>query len=237
MRAMSIRLSRRSVLLGAAALASPLRAASPDTPPLFDHMQLGCGDLDKGIAFVEQKLGVRAAFGGVHPGRGSRNALLALGDRRYLEIIAPDPAQPRSNDERGLYRLESPTLIGWAVHVDDIEPVIQRLTSAKVPSQPVRDGARKRPTGETLRWKALTLSDDHGGRLPFFIAWNKDSPHPASDAPPGCKLTRFGVNAPEREGLPAIFSQLGVEVTVRTAALAALTAEISGPKGSLTLPA
>jgi hypothetical protein len=234
---MSLRLSRRSILLGAATLTYPLRAGSPDTPPLFDHMQLGCGDLDKGIAFVEQKLGVRAAFGGVHPGRGSRNALLALGDHRYLEIIAPDPAQPRSNDERGLYRLESPTLIGWAVHVDEIEPVIQRLASAKVPFQPVRDGARKRPTGETLRWQALTLSDDHGGRLPFFIAWNKDSPHPAGDAPPGCKLTLFGVRAPDRDQLQSIFTQLGVEVTVRSAASATLTAEISGPKGSLTLPA
>src|SRR4051812_1947274 len=46
---MGQRFSRRSILAGAAALALPLRAAGrPKTPPLFDHMLLGCGDLDKG---------------------------------------------------------------------------------------------------------------------------------------------------------------------------------------------
>jgi len=70
-------------------------------------MLLGCGDLEKGIAFVEQKLGCRPASRRA-PRRGSRNALLSLGERRYLEVIAPDPAQPRSADVRGLYQLDAP---------------------------------------------------------------------------------------------------------------------------------
>jgi hypothetical protein len=65
-------------------------------PRSFDHVQLACNDLDKGIAFVESKTGVGAAFGGVHPERGSRNALLKLGELRYLEILGP------SADVRGL---------------------------------------------------------------------------------------------------------------------------------------
>jgi Glyoxalase-like domain len=227
--------SRRTFLAFSAALASRLHAAPPETPPLFDHMLLACGDLDKGIAFVEEKLGVRAAFGGVHPGRGSRNALLALGGRRYLEVIGPDPSQPQHDDTRELYKIASPHLIGWAVHVDDASAISQRLTAGHVAFDPVRDGSRKRPSGQMLSWKALSLHDDRGGLLPFYIEWSKDSPHPSSDAPSGCTLASFELVSPDDGALRSLASKVGVEVTVAKGPAAALRAKIDGPKGTLSL--
>ena len=200
-------------------------------------MLLGCGDLDKGIEFVERHLGVGAAFGGVHPGRGSRNALLSLGQRRYLEVIAPDPEQPRSADVRQLHRIESPRLIGWAAHVDDRDAVVQRLRGSGIAFEPVRPGSRQRPSGETLRRKALSLRDDNGGLLPFFIEWSKDAKHPSVDAPGGCRLERFEIATPQPDEFRAQAAKLQLDVNVVNGPNALLRATIKGPKGTLPLPA
>jgi extradiol dioxygenase family protein len=232
---MTSRLSRRTLLFAAGALAVPARAA-PAVPESFDHMLLGCGDLDQGIEFVERRVGVRAAMGGVHPGRGSRNALLSFGERRYLEIIAPDPAQPRSSDVRQLYKIESPRLIGWVSHVDDMDALARKLTAANVPFKPPTPGSRKRPSGELLRWKLLYLSDDQGGLLPFFIEWDKQSPHPSIDAPKGCRLVQFQLASPQPDALRATVSRLQLDVAVVNAPQPAIHAKLTGPKGTLSLP-
>lgn len=88
-------ISRRDFLIaiGAALLSPPLSLAADEFPSLLDHIILGCNDLDAGIRFVQERIGVRAAPGGVHPDRGTANALLSLGDRHYLEIMAPDRTQ------------------------------------------------------------------------------------------------------------------------------------------------
>ena len=83
---------RRSfIALAAGASFAPSLTWGADFPPLLDHFILGCDDLDRGIDFVEKQTGVRAAFGGVHPGRGTRNALLSLGDENTWRLWRPIP--------------------------------------------------------------------------------------------------------------------------------------------------
>src|SRR5260221_8026455 len=121
---MSQPVSRRLFLLltSGAVVAPSMLLAESEGPSLLDHILLGSADLQGGIAFVEQRTGVRATFGGVHPGRGTQNALLSLGEHRYLEIIAPDPQQSLADEHATrLGKLTEPRLIGWAAHPGDLQ--------------------------------------------------------------------------------------------------------------------
>jgi len=57
-----------------------------------DHLVYAVPDLDAAVSDLERRLGVRAAPGGQHPGRGTSNALIAPGPDSYLALPAPDPA-------------------------------------------------------------------------------------------------------------------------------------------------
>jgi hypothetical protein len=197
---MNQNISRRQFLaVTGAALAVPPGFWSAESPPaMFDHTILGIDDLDRGIAFMEERVGVRAVFGGVHPGRGTWNALLSLGPQRYLEVMAPDPKQTKLSWFPQLPQLHEPRLIGWYVHTDDIAVVAQKVSDAGFVIQGPADGSRARPDGRILRWKSFRLADNRGGLLPFYIEWSRDSVHPSVDAPSGCRLARFFAVGPKR---------------------------------------
>jgi len=231
---------RRSfiAITAGAALTPLLTWAADEVPSLLDHVLLGCNDLDGGMDFVEERTGVRPAIGGVHPGRGTRNALLSLGERRYLEIIAPDPKQDRiepfaQKQVAHLKQLTSPHLIGWAAHPGDLEKFSVRLREAGIAFNGPRAGSRQRPDGKLLQWKTLNLKDDRDGLLPFFIEWSADSLHPSKDAPKGCRLTHFAGLTPNIDELTKIANLLQLDLSFSRGDQPALKATIVGPKGEL----
>jgi hypothetical protein len=235
-------ISRREfvILTGCAALTPQCVWAAEKFPDMLDHLLLGCSDLDEGIAYVEEHTGVRPAVGGVHPGRGTRNALVALGPLHYLEVIAPDPAQTGIPTARAelppmLKRLSTPTLVDWAVHTSDIVGVAERLKKAGVGFQGPTPGSRTRPDGKMLHWQTLNIADDRNGLIPFFIQWGAETVHPSVDAPPGCTLESFSVVSPDSSGLAKEFQKIGISVEVARGKTAHLWAKLEGPKGVLIL--
>ncbi|MGH9742212.1 MAG: VOC family protein [Candidatus Acidiferrum sp.] len=230
-------LSRRLFLaLMGGALASPFPSFGADeVPALLDHILLGCRDLDQCIAFVEQHTGVRATFGGVHPGRGTRNALLSLGEKHYLEIIAPDPQQSSAPDHYGFQKLTEPRLVGWAAHPGDLNRYATQLRDAHIAFEGPTPGSRKRPDGRLLEWKTLNLKHDHGGLLPFFIEWSAGTVHPSADAPAGCKIATFELSAPNDADLKRVCNLLDLSVRIVKGEQPQLRATIAGSKGELAL--
>ena len=257
---MAIPLSRRR-FLGLTAIAMTTRSIvlrADDMPSVsadLDHILLGANDLDHGIDWMQERSGVRAIFGGVHPGRGTRNALLSLGPRRYLEIIAPDPQQasassgndmvnrlraiqePGSPTRAGFARggVEEPRLIGWAAHTNDLASLMQKAAAAGIAIENLRDGSRVRPDGKTLQWKSFALKKDFDGLLPFFIEWNRSSIHPSEDAPSGCTLQHFFIESPAVEDVRLVAGKLGLEVDLKPAKTPALRARIIGKRGAFEI--
>jgi hypothetical protein len=207
----------------------------PSVPADLDHILLGADDLEHGINWMQERSGVRAIFGGVHPGRGTRNALLSLGPRRYLEIIAPDPQQASAtsgNDmAHRLRTIQEPRLIGWAAHTSDLAGLVQKAIAAGIPIEDPRDGSRVRPDGKTLQWKSFALKKDFDGALPFFIEWNINSVHPSQDASSGCTLQHFFIESPVMEDVRLVASKLGLEVELKPAKAPVLRALMIGKRG------
>jgi len=239
---MEIMISRRLFLTlagGAIFLPHSIRATE-NFPSLLDHIILGCNNLDTGISFVEQRTGVRALFGGVHPDRGTANALLSLGERHYLEIMAPDPngkaLQPWATKQLNVLKeLETPRLITWAIHPDDIDALANKLRASGMQVLGPFPGSRTRPGGSVLNWKTLNLADDHHGLLPFCIQWSAGSHHPSLDAPAGCHIQHFAAVDPHPDELSKMYQRIGVDVITEHGQESRLRAGISGPKGTLDL--
>jgi Glyoxalase-like domain len=233
-------LARRIFLaMAGSVIAAPrLSWGAVEMPTSLDHILLGCNDLEKGIAFVEEKIGVPAAFGGVHPGRGTRNALLSLGEKHYLEVIAPDPKQNSVQPFAAqmlatIKELSSPRLVGWAAHPGDLEAFAKKLRDAGVGTEGPWPGSRARPDGRVLQWKSLSLKDDRGGVLPFFIEWSADSVHPSVDAPSGCKIVHFEISGPDSGELTRLCKLLDLDVPVEQSDKLQLRARIAGPSGKV----
>ncbi|HEY7405159.1 MAG TPA: VOC family protein [Candidatus Angelobacter sp.] len=233
----------RRLFLGFAAIALAGRRGAfavdtiPNVPTDLDHVLLGVNNLDHGISWLEESSGVRAMFGGVHPGRGTRNALLSLGPRRYLEVIAPDPQQSSVSNEMVnlLRKIQEPRLIGWAAHTNDLGGIVQKAATAGIAIQNPRDGSRTRPDGKTLRWRSCGLKEDYAGVLPFFIEWSAGSVHPSQDAPPGCTLQHFFVESPAVKEVRSIASKLGLNLEAKPSKKPFLGARIAGKKGAFEL--
>jgi hypothetical protein len=203
---------------------------------VIDHLLLGIADLDLGIDSVEKMTGTKAALGGSHPGAGTQNALLSLGNRQYLEIISIDPAQRNLGRMADIIKsLMSPRIITWAAATTDICALAQKAKAIGLDIDGPNDGARVKPDGSTLKWKTLNIITDFGGVIPFFIEWGAGGVHPSVDSPPGCSLLEFEIEHPSADQVRQILRLLGIEAAVKQGREARMKSILLTPKGKVEL--
>ena len=215
----------------------PGQKASAKLISKVDHLVYATPDLNRGVAEIEKLLGVRASFGGQHPGRGTRNALVALGPTTYLEILAPDPEQPSPKEPRpfGLDGLKESKLVAWFVSGHDLERLRDRAIRKGVLLGEVKSGSRRRPDGVQLSW---TFTDPWApvadGVVPFFIDW-ANSPHPARTATKGATLINLRAEHPDVRIVRGMLRRLELDLQVKRGQSPALIAVIEGLRGRVEL--
>ena len=204
---------------------------------MLDHLVLGVPDLDQGMAMVERRTGVRPAFGGRHPGRGTHNGLLALGGRQYLEIIALDPTQTETTGLLfpELSSLSEPAFVTWAVATDNIGGVASRASAAGYSPIGPLAGSRTRTDGSLLAWQTLRIDGCAIAPVPFFISWPAGAAHPSEDAPRGCRLTSMTVEHPDPQALVACLRALDAVETVVPGPRPRLSVRLETPNGQVEL--
>ena len=231
-----------AVVCFAATALNNTNTMSAQTPPAkviarVDHLVYATLDLERGVAEMEKLLGIKATPGGQHPGRGTRNALISLGPKAYLEIIGPDKEQPAPAQPRtfGIDELTTSRLVTWAANGTDLEKLHAEAASNGVVLGPVANGSRKRPDGVLLSWQFTSpLTVVGNGIVPFFIDW-KDSPHPAASSAQGARLIALRAEHPDPERVAAMLKKLGLDVPVARADRPALIAVIESPRGLVEL--
>jgi hypothetical protein len=203
-----------------------------------DHLVFAAPDLDAGVARIEMLVGVRASAGGQHPGRGTRNALISLGPSSYLEIIGPDPDQPKPDGPRpfGLDDLKTPRLVTWAAKGTNLDQLVTDARTRGVTYGLVTPGSRRRPDGVLLTWRTTSPADASAGDglMPFFIDWGM-SAHPSASAATGATLVTLRAEHPEPDRVLAMLRGVGVDLAVARGPAAVLVATIAGPKGRVEL--
>jgi hypothetical protein len=120
---------------------------------------------------VYTRIGFNIYSGGVHPGKGTHNAI-AFNDEDYLELLSVrdrDEYMAASPDGGLLEFLERGGGFRYvAVQSDGLAADVAAMRGRGIEVSDVTDGGRRTPAGQELRWKSARL----GSRNPlpiFFI--------------------------------------------------------------------
>ncbi|WP_404955457.1 VOC family protein [Streptomyces sp. 147326] len=204
-------------------------------PEELDHIVYATPRLEETVGGFTDLTGVRPVAGGSHPGRGTRNCLVALGDRSYLEFIGPDPEQPAPAQPRpfGIDRLTTPAVATWVLRPADFDVRVKAFCERGYDPGRILTMSRAAADGTRLTWRLTDVDAGHpSGLVPFLIDWGS-SWHPTRAALPEVTLTGLVMRAPDAPEVSSRLRALGVRAAVTTGPRR-LAFTVDGPTGPVT---
>lgn len=211
----------------------------------LDHVSFAVGPdgMDATVATITSTLGVERVKGGIHPRFGTRNAIIPLDNRQYLEIVevldhpsadkAPFGQAVRNRSQIG------GGWMGWCVTVDDLAPFEERLGRRSVP------GNRKFPDGQELTWQQIGIKGLIADpQVPYLLRWDEGTEdlHPSRAYEPQAKLVRLSIAGSSQRvadwlGEPDAdpFDDVEVEWLCPSGTPGIMSVTFSTPKGDVTI--
>jgi hypothetical protein len=210
----------------------------------LDHVSFAVGA--DGLAGTTAELGrlLNTEFidGGVHPRFGTRNMILPLENRQYLEVVEvlDHPASDKAAFGQAVRERSDAGggWMAWCVSVDDMTEVERRIGRHAVP------GNRHRPDGFNLQWRQIGTSSMRADpQLPYVTCWDIDpSEHPSQMAETGIELIALDIaGSPQRLsdwlGEPAVdaLEQIDVNWTAPHGLPGIMAATFRTPQGDVRI--
>ena len=182
----------------------------------FDHLVITSHKLSAGMDYTRRMFGVDIPLGGQHHFMGTHNAVMAVGEGIYLEVIAIDPSLTVPSHPRwfGLGNVafedrlkDQPLLTHYVLRTPDINATLAGLPAGlREKLGPVHAASR----GD-LSWK-ITIHESglppEGGCLPALIEWNGTPPQYGM-ARPGPEFDRLHLCHQNPEHLSQMLVDMG----------------------------
>ena len=180
----------------------------------IDHIILAVNDLDKGMDEVHRLTGVKPREDGSNAQLGTRSAVIALGPRTYLEIMAPDPEADMAQTDPDLRPLVLDTIRGfesltpfmWVIGTENMALSRTLARRVSIHTQDPLRGERQKGWRRGYEWDWTWIYRPESRVTPWFVQWPEDARRPGDRAPGDCTLSElraFSKNYKSVQGLIA----------------------------------
>lgn len=226
-----------------------------------DHLIVVATNLEQGVAWCEETLGITPGPGGEHPLMGTHNRLFNVASpsfpRAYFEIIAIQPGvkplRPASTrrwfdmddpELQARVAREGPQLAHFVASVPDVASAVTALAALELERGSIVEASRQTAVA-LLQWR-MTVRDDgqrlFNGGLPTLIQWGTTGEDPTRAAHPldampasGVTLQALQVRSPNAAQLQAAHAAISLAHVTVTQGAPQLLATLQTPKGLVTL--
>ncbi|MDF1697614.1 MAG: VOC family protein [Saprospiraceae bacterium] len=204
----------------------------------LDHIVYCVPNLEEGMEYIEALLGAKPTIGGRHLTKGTKNALLNLGNSCYLEILAADTENVEFKGQRwmGIDLITKPKITRWSLKSENLIGDSKVLEKYDPRISSISGGKRKTADGNSLSWEMiLPASTPEIELMPFMTDWSSSSTHPTNDLPEMCTLKTIELTHPNPSKIHSFFDQLQTGLTIRKGGFEKICITIQSPNGLQTL--